>query len=139
MITPKQWLYDNGHTDTLGGRGRMSKANKALVMEAVANGVAIEGYAVVEKATVATDKPASPAKVERVKVDPNRVVDVPDMRRDERMWVASVEVDGKRKEIGFRTIDNGCGSSLGWCYCETSRVWVDHDRQAVVLFSPRKN
>lgn len=135
MIKPKQWLYDNGHLPSPKGRGRVSKEHKALIMQAVADGVAIEGYAVTERATVASDKPA---KVERVKADPNRVLDVPDMRRSESMWTASVEVDGKRKEIGFRTVCNGCGSSLGWCYEEQSTVWVDHDTSAVVLFSPRK-
>ena len=133
-ISPKKWLYDNGHTDTLGGRGRMSKAHKALIMEAVANGVAIEGYAVVDKATAATDKPA---KVERVAPNPNRVVDLPDMTRDESKVMAFYREDGKVVEVGMRTVDNNCGTSLTYCPCESPRVWVDYDRQVVVNFKPR--
>lgn len=131
-IKPKQWLYDNGHTDSLGGRGRMSAAHKALIMEAVAKGVNIEGYAVVEQSTT-----AAPAEVKRVAVDPNRVVDVPDMSRDEREVMGYYLSDGKTVEVGMRTVDNNCGNSLTYCRCESPRVWVDYDRQVVVNFKPR--
>jgi len=133
-IKPKQWLYDNGHTTTVGGRGRMSKEHKALILAAVESGVDIEGYAVVERATAATNKPA---KAERVKVDPNRVVDVPDETRNEREVMAYYMEGPKRVEVGMRTVDNNCGSSLTYCPCESPRVWVDHDRQVVVNFRSR--
>lgn len=136
MIKPKEWLYQNGHMtrEEADKRGRMSLANKALVMEAVRNGVAIEGYAIVDRPTVATDKPA---KVERVAVDPNRVMDVPDMSRDETALMAFYRADGKVIEIGMRTVDNVCGNSLTYCRCESPRVWVDCDSQVVVNFKPR--
>ena len=136
-MKPKEWLYKNGHIkkEDVNRRGRLSGAHKSLIEAAVAKGEKIDGYAVVGKPTAQTDKPAS---VERVKHDPNRLVDVPDMRRDEREWSASVTVDGKTLPVGFRTVCNGCGNSLGWCYEETSRVWVDSNREAVVTFKPQK-
>lgn len=136
MIKPKEWLFQNGHMtrDEADKRGRMSLANKGLVMEAVANGVAIEGYAVVERPTADTDKPA---EVKRVAIDPNRVADVPDMSRDEREVMGYYMVEGKRVEVGMRTVDNNCGSSLTYCRCESPRVWVDHDQQVVVNFTSR--
>lgn len=133
-IKPKQWLYDNGHTDSLGGRGRMSAAHKALIEAAVASGVNIEGYAVVNRPTIATDKPA---EVKRVAPNPNVIADVPDMTRDENEIMAFYRADGKVVEIGMRTVDNVCGSSLTYCPCESPRVWVDHDQQVVVNFKPR--
>ena len=134
-MKPKQWLFDNGHIKEI-GRGRLSAAHIALINEAVANGVNIEGYSVV-KQNVSTDKP-EPAKVERTKVDPNRIVDVPDMARDERDFTAYRFEDGKRVEVGMRTVCNVCGSSLTYCHCESPMVWVDFDRQSVVKFATRK-
>lgn len=133
-IKPKQWLYDNGHLEVI-GKGRMSRAHIALIEDAVRSGVNIEGYTA-EKPVLATDKPVD---VKRIAVDPNRVVDVPDMTRDERDTVAFYMADGKRIEIGMRTVDNNCGSSLTYCSCESPRVWVDFDRQVVVNFGTRKN
>lgn len=131
---PKVWLYENGHTTTLGGRGRMSKEHKAIIEAALLADpdLRIDGYSV-ERSTVATDKP----KVERVAVDPNRVVDVPDMTRDERVTMAFYRDGGKSIEVGMRTVDNNCGSSLTYCPCESPRVWVDYDREVVVNFKPR--
>lgn len=136
-MKPKEWLYRNGHIDKV-GRGRMSADHKRLIEEALVADpkLRIEGF------EVSTRKPAdasvsSKPTVERVKTDPNRLVDVPDMRRDERDWTATVTIDGKSREIGFRTVDNGCGSSLGWCYCPTSRVWVNN-AEHVVTFKPQR-
>ena len=135
-MKPKEWLKKNGHIETV-GRGRLSAAHIALIKEAVANGAIIEGYAATAPVKTADASASAKPTVEKVKTDPNRLVDVPDMRRDERDWSATVKVDGKDREIGFRTVCNGCGSSLGWCYEETSRVWVDSDREAVVTFKPK--
>lgn len=134
-IKPKIWLRDNGHmtAEEAAKKGRMSLVNKALVEAAVARGVNIEGYSVVREDSPTGETP----KVERVAVDPNRVVDVPDAYRDERTLMAYHMVEGKRVEIGMRTVDNNCGSSLTYCACESPRVWVDHDHQVVVNFAPR--
>lgn len=136
-MKPKEWLYKNGHIDKV-GRGRMSADHKRLIEEALMAdpSLRIEGFSV---STVKPTDASASAKptVERVKTDPNRLVDVPDMRRDERDWTAHVTIDGKSREIGFRTVDNGCGSSLGWCYCPTSRVWVNNSEH-VVTFKPQK-
>ena len=119
------------------GRGRMSRAMIERCQYLVDNeNYNIEGFAKSSNAGKPALETAKPV-INRVKTDPNRLVDVPDMRRDERMWTATVKVDGKDREIGFRTVCNGCGSSLGWCYEETSRVWVDSDREAVVNFKPK--
>lgn len=140
MIKPKKWLYDNGHitAEDMGKRGRLSAKNKELIMAAVANGVAIEGYSVVKAdKSDNTDTPA-PVQVERVAAaDPNRIVDVPNVTRDEREIMAYHFVDGKKKEIGMRTVDNICGSSLTYCHCENPRVWVDADVECVVNFQSR--
>jgi hypothetical protein len=136
-VKPKEWLYKQGHIDKV-GRGRMSADHKRLIEEALVAdpSLRIEGFSV---STVKPTDASASAKptVERVKTDPNRLVDVPDMRRDERDWSAHVTVDGKSQEIGFRTVDNGCGSSLGWCYCPTSRVWLNNTEH-VVTFKPQK-
>lgn len=136
-MKPKEWLYKQGHIAKV-GRGRMSADHKRLIEEALIAdpSLRIEGFSVSAKPADAsvTSKPT----VERVKTDPNRLVDVPDMRRDERDWTARVSVDGKTSEIGFRTVCNGCGNSLGWCFESSSRVWVDTNREATVEFIPRK-
>lgn len=134
-IKPKQWLFDNGHTDSVGGRGRMSLAHKNLIMEAVANGTAIEGYALKEAVTLTGKE--SPAEVKRIVMDPNKIVDVPDACRDEKAVMGFYREEGKVIEIGMRTVDNNCGNSLNYCHCESPRVWVDYDRQVVVNFKPR--
>lgn len=136
-MKPKEWLHQNGHIDKV-GRGRMSAHHKSLIEAALVADptLRIEGFSVSAKSADASAD-AKPT-VERVRVDTNRIADVPDMRRDERDWSAHVIEDGKTSEIGFRTVCNGCGNSLGWCYEETSRVWVAHNREAVVNFKPRQ-
>ena len=133
-MKPKEWLHKNGHIETI-GRGRLSAAHIALINEAVANGVQIEGYSVVTPTKESTGAP----EVKRTAVDPNRVVDVPDVARDERTTMAFYRNDGKVVEIGMRTVDNVCGNSLTYCRCESPRVWVDYDQQVVVNFKPRTN
>ena len=138
MMKPKAALVKDGFlpAGSENKRGRMSAAAIARCEELVSQGWKIEGFAA-SSAKPADASAAAKPTVERVKTDPNRLVDVPDMRRDERDWTARVTVDGKSREIGFRTVDNGCGNSLGWCYCPTSRVWVDSNREAVVEFVSR--
>lgn len=129
-MKPKDWLKANGHITEI-KRGRMSREHITLIKEAVANGAKIEGYGEVSATA------SAPATVERVAVDPNRLVDVPDVFRDERALMAYRVENGKNVEIGMRTVDNNCGSSLTYCRCDSPRVWVDHETQAVVNFKPR--
>lgn len=135
-MKPKEWLFQNGHMsrEDADKRGRLSLANKALIEQAVANGASIDGYAVVDRPTLATDKPV---EVKRVAVDANRVVDLPAMTRDEREVMGFYREDGKTIEVGMRTVDNNCGTSLTYCPCDSPRVWVDCDREVVVNFKPR--
>jgi len=135
MIKPKIWLRDNGHmtAEDANRRGRLSKAHVAIILDAVAKGAQIEGYGVV-RPTVATDRPV---EAKRTAVDPHRVADVPDMSRDEREVMAFYGTGRDKVEVGMRTVDNNCGSSLTYCRCESPRVWVDHDREVVVNFGPR--
>lgn len=139
-MKPKAALVKDGFLPpNASGRGRMSAPMIERCQYLVDHeGYTIDGFAKSSASGKAIDASAS-AKPEivRVKTDPNRLVDVPDMRRDERDWTAHVTVDGKSREIGFRTVDNGCGSSLGWCYCPTSRVWVNNSEH-VVTFKPQK-
>lgn len=114
-------------------RGRMSAAGITRCEELAAKGWLIEGFAI-GKPSADTSKPVT---VERVKPESGRMLDVPDMRRDERDWTATITVDGKTVEPGFRIVCNGCGNSLGWCYEESSRVsW--QNREHVVKFTPRR-
>lgn len=141
MMKPKAALVKDGFlpAGSENKRGRMSAAAIARCEELVTLGWQIEGFQSVKSSKPAdASAAAKPATVERVKVDSNRIADVPDMRRDERDWSASVIVDGKTRPVGFRTVCNGCGNSLGWCYEETSRVWVDANLEAVVTFKPQK-
>jgi hypothetical protein len=135
-MKPKEWLHKNGHIEVI-GRGRLSGAHIALIQEAVANGVQIEGYSVVS-GNQNTETTTAPT-VQRTAVDPNRIVDVPDAVRDEREVEAFYREDGKVVKIGMRTVDNVCGNSLTYCHCESPRVWVDSDRQVVVNFRNTTN
>ena len=134
-MKPKEWLLANGHIKEI-TRGRMSRENIALIEDAVKAGTKIEGYAV---ASAPKDGPVKDeAKVEKVKADPNRILDIPENPfRDENQWEAYANVDGKIVPIGMRTVDNGCGNSLTYCACRTAVVWVDADVSAVVNFKPR--
>jgi hypothetical protein len=96
----------------------------------------IEGYVVTPgKPDPLAKIPLPGPTVERVKVDPNRIYDVPDVARDEDSWQAFTS----EGEVGMRTVCNGCRSSLNYCHCPHPRVWVDHLTEAVVVFKPRKN
>ena len=55
---------------------------------------------------------------------------------DRILRVESEMVNGK--EIGFRTVENQCHNSLGWCRCATPKVWVDAFTEGVVTFTPRR-
>lgn len=131
-MKPKEWLKAHGHITEI-GRGRMSAAHIALIKDAVANGTEIEGYgSVTPKAT------GAPATVERTAVSTVKTIaDIGEPTRDERSIMAYRTVDGKTVEIGMRTVDNNCGTSLTYCKCESPRIWVDHESQAVVNFKPR--
>lgn len=133
---PKEWLASKGHPVKV-GKGRLSAEYKGIIEAALLADpdLRIEGYSVV-KDNDANTSTAAP-KVERVKADPNRVVDVPDATRDENAVMAYYMEGDKRVEVGMRTVDNNCGSSLSYCPCESPRVWVDYDRQVVVNFKPR--
>ena len=134
-MKPKQWLFDNGHITVI-KQGRLSGEHKALIENAVRNGAQIEGFAV-STATPKNEAEKSMPKVEKVSVDANRILDVPDEARNENQWEAYRFQDGKPVEVGMRTVDNGCGSSLSYCRCESPRVWVDVDNEAMVRFKPR--
>ena len=107
-------------------RGRLSLAAKNRLAELVAMGWDIEGFSI-NKATAAVEK--------RPKNDPNTVIDIPDESRSEFLWRAYA---GGR-EIGMRTACNTCKASLTYCRCQSPRVWLDYDREVMVVFKPRKN
>lgn len=133
-MKPKEWLYKNGHMtrEEADKRGRMSLVNKALVEEAVANGVVIDGYAIVAKPTAVTAKPT----VGRVEVDTNRVIDVPEPVRDSRDFVVLSKTTKKPiHAVGPANICNGCRSSFTYCPCENPRIWLDNEHETVVEFS----
>lgn len=139
MMKPKAALVKDGFLPkgSENKRGRMSGAGIERCQYLVDHeDYSIEGFA----KSSASGKPASETskpEIVRVKPESGRMLDVPDMRRDERDWTASITVDGKTVEPGFRIVCNGCGNSLGWCYEETSRVsW--QNAEYVVRYSPKK-
>lgn len=124
----KEWAKANGFPTISIGKGRMPNDARAAVEAAVARGVSIEGYAV---KSVKSNKPT----VERVKVTGQTAADVPDEARSENLWQAfTIE-----QEIGMRTVDNGCGSSLTYCHCQFPKVFLANGSEAVVVFKPRKS
>ena len=128
-MKPKSALVKDGFlpVGSENKRGRLSAAAIKRCEELAAQGWKIDGFT--------AEKVADETKVKKTaKPDPNRVVDVPDEARAESLWRAYAD----EKEIGMRTVCNNCGNSLTYCRDRTPVVWVDHDRQAVVSFKPRK-
>jgi hypothetical protein len=107
-------------------KGRLSGAAIDRLKELAGQGWDIDGYAVSKNADSNT------VSVEKKAVDPNAVIDIPNIARDEREMRAFT-TEG---EVGMRTVDNICGASLTYCHCPHPRVWVDFDREAVVYFKP---
>lgn len=145
MMKPKAALVKDGFTEPNGkvwtagmenSRGRLSAAGIERCKQLSAEGWQIEGYALVAQPTGST----APREVEKVKVQTGEkvIADIPiNPLRDEAVWEAYANVDGKVQSVGMRTVDNVCGNSLTYCPCKSPRVWVDHNRQAVVNFKPR--
>lgn len=132
-MKPKEFLLKNGHIKEI-TRGRLSRDNIALIEEAVKNGVKIEGYSV----STGPEPDKTAPVVEKVKTDPNRILDIPEFPlRDESVWEAYANVDGKIVSVGMRTVCNTCKCSITYCGCKTPVVWVDSDTSAVVVFKPR--
>lgn len=132
-MKPKQWLFDNGHISEI-GRGRLSRDHISLIEQAVRDGAQIEGYAVSTAAPKTEAEKSEPA-VEKVRHDPNRIMDVPDERRSESVWKAHTFVNGDKVNVGMRTVCNTCRSSLTYCPCRAPIVWVDHEATGVVTFT----
>lgn len=130
-MKPKDALVKDGFlpAGSENKRGRLSGAAIERCKELAASGWQIDGYSVSQSANT-----SEPAKVEKVKNDPNRVFDVPDQTRPESSWTAWVGI----VPIGMRTVCNNCRCSLTYCPCESPRVWLDHETQGVVNFKPVK-
>lgn len=128
-MKPKEWLLKHGHIEMI-GRGRLSREHIDLIKNAVKNGAMIEGYSV-------ESTPASTVKtvVKTAKATAaTEVADIGEPLRDER----TLEARAGSKAVGMRTVCNVCRNSLTYCFCPQPRVWLDHDREAVVEFVPRK-
>lgn len=133
-MRPKDYLHSKGLIDNPNQRGRMSLAHKEIIEQAVRDGVQIDGY------TVSQHQPASaevnaPVKVERKSSD--GIADVPNEVRPEASWEAYTYVEGVKREVGMRTVCNGCRCSLTYCHCRTARVWVSSEFEGLVNFTPR--
>lgn len=103
-------------------RGRISLLADNRCKELAAAGWKIDGYE------------SKGDAVEKVKSDPNAVIDIPAARIDER----TVRAFTSEGEVGIRTVCNNSGVSMTYCPCPTHKVWLDHDREGVVYFKPRK-
>jgi hypothetical protein len=136
MMKPKDYLRNVLKMKDVGGRGRMPAEHKALILKAVAEGVAIEGYAVAKPALAAPKD--APVKVEKVKVSGvKEVADIPDERFPEASFRAyRHDANGKSVHVGMRTVCNTCGHSLNYNICESPVVNVDHKTTATVYIVP---
>lgn len=130
-MKPKEYLVKHGHLTEV-GRGRLSAAHIEIIRKAVAAGENIEGYSVTKPTTAAAGEP----KVERAPRG-DTIPDVPEESRPEKDWTAYRHEDGKKVDVGMRTVCNNCGSSLTYCRDRKPVVWVDHERESVVYFKPR--
>lgn len=135
-MKPKEWLKKNGHIETV-GRGRLSAAHIALITEAVAQGAKIEGYSVSPVKATDESADAKPA-VERVKVEANRLLDVPDALRSDKDWSVVRKDTGKPiHAVGMRNVCEGCGSSFTYCPCP-SPAFLDNTGRVPVRFVMKK-
>lgn len=125
MLKPKVALVQDGFLPpgSENKKGRLSGAAIERCKELAAQGVKIEGYEV-----------SSSSTVEKVKADPNAVVEIPEAFHDE----TALRAFTSEGEIGMRTVCNNSGASITYCPCGQHRVWVDFDREGVVYFKPRK-
>lgn len=131
-MKPKEALLKGGRIAAI-TRGRISADNHAWLASKAAEGWAIDGYTVTKSTTSGT----GPVVEKAERRDPNAVVDVPDEARAEDLWIAYRHDDGKQVDVGMRTCCNVCRASFTYCRCETPKVWVDVDREAMVYFKPR--
>jgi hypothetical protein len=121
-MKPKEWLKQNGHIADANVRGRLSLAHKALIEEAVSNGVVIDGYSLVKEKPATATKEATAPTVERTAVAGKVIADIGDPTRDERSMSAFWVKDGKNLAIGMREICNLCGNSLTYCFHQIPQV-----------------
>jgi len=138
-MKPKQWLADNGHIDKadINKRGRMSGAHKALIMEAVANGVHIEGYSVVKPDAV-TAKPDATPTVARTGGNGEKVIaDIGDPVREASQWEAYDDT-GARIVTGIKSVCDNCRTSFTYCRCSYPVKMLDGGRVSVVTFKQKK-
>lgn len=129
-VKPKQYLLSIGALKEI-TRGRLSREHIDLCKEAAAKGISIEGYSV-------NDSGTRPVVVKEPPRDHSAVLDVPDAVRDESAWEAFAETPDGLKPVGIKTVCNACGNSLPYCRDQHPRVWLDFDREGVVVFKPAR-
>src|SRR5688500_9888054 len=112
MIKPKVWLVQNGHAPKgyENSRGKMPKAYKDLILEAVANGAKIEGYAL-----TASTGPEEAPKVEKAQKTGHEVVALRPYRYTEETHIMR-EMD-THVERSLREACSFCCLSMVGCYC----------------------
>lgn len=108
-------------------RGRLSRAAIERLEQLAASGVKIDGYNVSQ-----TSDPDVPM-VEKTR-DPNAIAELPPELHPESEYRAFTGT----VERGMRTVCNCHTASLIYCPSESPRIWVDFDREGVVVFRQRK-
>lgn len=131
-MKPKEALLKGGRIQAI-TRGRISAENHAWLAQKAGEGWAIDGYTIKKPETPNT----APVVEKSERRDPGAIVDIPDEARSENDWQAYRHEDGKPVDVGMRECCNTCRASLTYCRCETPKVWVDVDAEAVVYFKPR--
>lgn len=135
-MKPKEALVKDGFlpAGSENKRGRMSAAGITRCEELSAMGWQIDGFAV-SKPSADTSKPVT---VERVKVDVNRLVDVPDALRSDKDFTLVRKSDGKPiHAVGMRNVCQGCASSFTYCPCP-SPAFLDNTGLVPVEFRMKK-
>ena len=117
----KEWLYKNGHIDSI-GRGRISYANHELLRAAAEGGVQFSDWPkgevkpVVQKSTNGgPDKVVAKVARDTTGNGPKVVAELAPMRWDEQVHVAREIVSGKYR--GMRDVCQNCRVSLVQCWC----------------------
>lgn len=136
-MKPKEALVKDGFLPpgSENKRGRLSAAGITRCEELAAKGWKIDGFAVSSKPSADTSKPVT---VERVKVEANRLLDVPEPLRDARDWTLVRKDTGKPiHAVGMKNVCEGCHSSFTYCPCG-SPSFLDNTGPVPVEFRMKK-
>lgn len=129
----KEWLKANGHIAEI-TRGRISGENHSRIAQAIANGLVLSDYNKGNESKATKTTRAAKPKVKSVSSN-DVVADIRYTYPEDEF--TAYRFDGTKKiPVGMRTVCNTCRNSLVGCFCGEPKIWVDHNTEAMVYFSP---